>query len=189
MLPNAERCSRPASGRPSRSGSALYTNAWVSSATASISTPSPRALICAISAWASARKASPILDKAAGDSALATTERTPLCLGGSSVSSSSGRTELGSCHGREVDEKVFQSRRPLETCSKRAIIVTFSPGKRTTGANSRSRSSTALALRTDSWLKRSVSNSGMGLLMVSPCGCDAAVYVEDLAVDERGFGA
>ena len=50
--------------------------------------------------------------RALGVSAVATTARTRVCLGGSSVSNSSGRTEFGSCQGRDVDENVFQSLRP-----------------------------------------------------------------------------
>jgi len=60
------------------------------------------------------------------ESAFATTARTRECLGGSSVSKSSGRTEFGSCQGREVDEKLLQSLRPAATCSWRASMVMFS---------------------------------------------------------------
>ncbi len=40
------------------------------------------------------------------------TLRTLVCAGGSSVSRISGRSEFGSCQGREVEQKLFQSMRP-----------------------------------------------------------------------------
>src|SRR5258708_36382025 len=134
---------------------------------------------------ASRRKASAICDSARGESAFATAARTRVCLGGSSVSSSSGRTEFGSCQGREVDEKLFQSLRPATTCSKRASIVMSSRGSLTTGANPRSRSSTARAFRTDSRENGSVSNSGIALGIYLSRGGKAAIDMKNFAVDER----
>jgi hypothetical protein len=58
----------------------------------------------------------------------------------------------------------------LQPGDQRACIVMFSRDKRTTGAISRSRSSTARALRTDSRLKRSSSQTGASLAMGPPGG-------------------
>jgi cytochrome P450 len=74
-------------------------------------------LVSVTMARASRRKFPAMWFSALGDSAFDTTARTRVCLGGSSVSSSSGRTELGSCQGRDVEEKVFQSLSPAATCS------------------------------------------------------------------------
>src|SRR5580693_264465 len=68
-------------------------------------------------------------------------------------------------------------------------MVMFSRGSLTTGANSRSRSSTTRAFLTDSRENGSVSNSGMVLGMDSPrCG-NAAIDMENFAVDERRCAA
>src|ERR1700722_1594735 len=65
-------------------------------------------------------------------------------------------------------------------------MVMFSRGSLTTGPSSRSRSSTARALRTDSRENGSVSNSGIALGMDFPRGGNAAIDMQNFAVDERG---
>src|SRR5580698_1775999 len=65
-------------------------------------------------------------------------------------------------------------------------MVMFSRGSLTTGASSRSRSSIDRAFLTDSRENGSVSNSGMDLGMDLPRRGNAAVDMQDFAVDERG---
>src|SRR5271167_4876088 len=64
-------------------------------------------------------------------------------------------------------------------------MVMFSCGSLSTGASSRSRSSTARAFTTDSRENGSVSNSGIALDMILPRSGNAAVDMQDFAVDER----
>src|SRR6267154_5170977 len=64
-------------------------------------------------------------------------------------------------------------------------MMMFSRGSLTTGASSRSRSSTARALRTDSRENGSASNSGIALGILLPGGGNAAIDMQNFAVDER----
>ncbi len=146
--PKALILSRPSIGMPITSGRTVWTKGAVMSATASIGWP---ALAISASTWSVAMrsKCSAMAFRVRGDSARPMTERTWVCRGGSSVSRISGRTEEGSCQGREVLEKASQSRRPSETCSHRPSMAMFSPFSHTTGASSRSRSSTARASSTE----------------------------------------
>src|SRR5271163_2937681 len=64
-------------------------------------------------------------------------------------------------------------------------MVMFSPGSLTTGASSRNRSSTARAFITDARENGSMSNSGIAFDTPLPRGRNAAVHVQNFAVDER----
>src|SRR5450631_4063552 len=64
-------------------------------------------------------------------------------------------------------------------------MLMFSRGSLTTGANSRSRSSIPRAFLTDSRENGSVSNSGIALGIDLPRGGNAAIDMENFAVDER----
>ena len=110
--PNRTRCSRPSSGSPIASGNTRSTNGEAMSCRPSSSTTDPDAPARSRSTWASASrtKSSRIRLMTAGEIARWMTARTRGCSGGSSVRRISGRIELGSWNGRDVDEKVSQSR-------------------------------------------------------------------------------
>src|SRR5215467_9200315 len=151
--------------------------------TASTSSPAC-ASTSSTSTSASRRKRSSISFMAFGDSARPITARTWVWRGGSSVRRISGRTELGSCQGREVLENAFQSTRYFETCSWRPSIAMFSRSSHTTGASSRMPSSTRRALRTDSALNMSMSVVGIGLLIASSPEREGEQEQEQLQIQE-----
>ncbi len=164
--PKALMFSRPHSGRPITSGRTWWTKGAVMLRTASTGSPE-RSISRATCSAATVLKWSAMVFRARGDRAVPMMARMRVCLGGSSVSRISGRTELGSCQGREVLEKVSQSRRPSDTCSQRPRMAMSSRFSQTTGDSSRRRSSTARAFSTDSALNTSSSMAGMWPGMVS----------------------